>query len=492
MKRRILSGRLALGVTALVQALVSCAGKEQALPYSGFRPLGDLTITENPSLWGELNTHDPAIIKDNDYYYVFSTDASLGNLHPLGVQIRRSRDLITWEYRGAAFKDFEKDCAEAIAYAGLKPQNKDGLWAPDIVKVNGKYRLYFSASTFGSSRSCIALAEANNIEGPYHYLGMVLKSNANALREPNAIDPAVVVDASGNQYLSYGSFFGGIFLVPLDEKTGFVELEAVPRRIAGLRHAAVEGSCIVYLKDSGYYYLFLSYGSLSHDYNIRVGRSRDVDGPYLDAQGNDLADLVPGNAGDVGTKLMGGYTFGGNQTPEPAERYKAPGHNSVLVDQRSGGAAFFIVHHVRSYGLPDYWFYMNVRRFFLNRWHWPVASPLRYQGEEPGALSLPEGDYDLVEHRSDSNGESHDSRAFRFRDGAIYAASPENTGEALGTYRTYDGFRMELTLEGRPYDGVALIQYDAHGREVRTFTLMSEDGLCIWGRLGGNGLGSSG
>ncbi|MDR2745805.1 MAG: hypothetical protein LBB77_00035, partial [Treponema sp.] len=89
----------------------ACAGKPEP-PYSGFRPLGDQGIMATPSLWGELNVHDPAIIKDGQYYYVFSTDASLGNFHPLGIQIRRSKDLITWEYRGAAFKEFEKDAAE--------------------------------------------------------------------------------------------------------------------------------------------------------------------------------------------------------------------------------------------------------------------------------------------------------------------------------------------------------------------------------------------
>ncbi|MDR0643067.1 MAG: arabinan endo-1,5-alpha-L-arabinosidase, partial [Treponema sp.] len=375
-----MSGRIIRGMAALpLFILFSCAGKTE-LPYSGFRPLGDRRIMEDPSLWGELNVHDPAVIKDGKYYYVFSTDASLGNVHPLGIQIRRSKDLVTWEYRGTAFKDFEKDAAEVIAYAGLKPQNKDGLWAPDIVKTGGKYRLYFSASTFGSSRSCIALAEAKNIEGPYHYRGMALKSAANALREPNAIDPAIVLDKSGNQWLSYGSFFGGIFLVPLDNKTGLVKEDALPRRLAGFRHAAVEASCILYLKESGYYYLFLSYGSLSLDYNIRLGRSRNIEGPYLDARGNDLADLVPGREGELGTKILGGYTFTGNKNPDSvpaAERYKAPGHNSVLVDRRSGGEELFIVHHVRSYGLPDYWFYMNVRRFFLNRWLWPVAAPLR-------------------------------------------------------------------------------------------------------------------
>jgi arabinan endo-1,5-alpha-L-arabinosidase len=439
---------------------------------------------ETPSLWGELNVHDPAVIKDGQYYYVFSTDASLGNLHPLGIQIRRSKDLITWEYRGTAFRDFETDAAEVIAYAGLNPRDKEGLWAPDIVKTGGTYRLYFSASTFGSSRSCIALAEAKHIEGPYRYRGTVLTSGANALREPNAIDPALVVDASGNQYLSYGSFFGGIFIVPLDKKTGFVKQGAVPRRIAGFRHAAVEASCIAYLKESGYYYLFLSYGSLSKDYNIRAGRSRNVEGPYLDAQGNDLADLVPGREGELGVKILGGYTFaaGPGDPLQAAEQYKAPGHNSVLIDRRAGGEALYLVHHVRSYGLPDYWFYMNVRLFFLNRWLWPVAAPLRYRGERAGPLSLPETGYDVIEHLSDSNGESRNSRPFNFRGGTVYAAGPESSGEPSGSYLIYDDFRMELTLEGKIYDGAALLQYDSQGRETYAFTLMSEDGLCLWGR----------
>jgi arabinan endo-1,5-alpha-L-arabinosidase len=125
---------------------------------------------------------------------------------------------------------------------------------------------------------------------------------------------------------------------------------------------------------------------------------------------------------------------------------------------------------------------MNVRRFFLNRWLWPVAAPLRYRGERPGPLSLPEGGYDLIEHLSGSNGESRNSRPFIFRGGLIYLALPGDSGEALGSYRIYDDFRMELVLESRIYDGAALRQYDSQGREVHTFTVMSEDGLCIWGR----------
>jgi arabinan endo-1,5-alpha-L-arabinosidase len=418
---------------------------------------------ENPSLWGELNVHDPAVIKDGAYYYVFSTDASLGNIHSLGIQIRRSKDLVTWEYRGTAFRDFEKDAAELIAYAGLNPQNKEGLWAPDIIKINGTYRLYGSASTFGSRRSCIFLAESKKIEGPYTYRGMVVQSAANS-SGPNAIDPALVYSKEGRLYLAYGSFFGGLYLAELDKKSGFLK-EGGPVKIAGGNHAAVEGPAITYFPETGYYYLFASYGSLSRDYNIRAARSRRIEGPYLDARGRDMNSPSLVRTGKAGVKLMGGFRFGPGSGGS-----KAPGHNSVLSD----GEDRFILHHTRSYALPDYWFTMNVRRIALNRSGWPVVSPLRYRGEALEAAALPGGDYLLIEHGESSAVPSPAPLSLRLESGVI-------TGSRQGSYRLYDGFRMELILDGGSYDGVVFRQAGPPGQERWAFSLMSEEGLCVWG-----------
>jgi arabinan endo-1,5-alpha-L-arabinosidase len=441
--------------------------------YTGFRPLGNQALMNDPALWGELNVHDPAIIKDGDWYYVFSTDASLGNVHQVGVQVRRSPDLITWQHVGTAFADAATDATEAIAYAKLDPQKKQGFWAPDIIKEGNVFRLYFAASTFGSSRSCIALAESPSPLGPYQYKGIVVTSEANAVTKPNAIDPALVRDSEGNPYMAYGSFFGGIFLVKLDQQSGFIDESVAPVRIAGYRGAAIEAPCIVYLAESGYYYLFVSYGSLSRDYNIRVGRSRVISGPYLDANGNDLATLAVGNENTVGTKLMGGYTFTADDAVPAPAGYKAPGHNSALID----GSDYFLVHHVRAYTLPDYWFSMNIRRFYLNRFGWPVVAPLRFHGESADAIS--DGDYALVSHGTDSNADAHVSQRVTLRDGVISGMA---SGAASGGYRFYDGYRIELELNGTRYDGVTLRQYDGErDAEVYTFTAMSESGLCIWG-----------
>jgi arabinan endo-1,5-alpha-L-arabinosidase len=474
-----LFGKISIGIASLpLFILCACMGAkktETKLPYSGFRPLGDDTIAADSSLWGELNVHDPSVITDGDYYYVFSTDASNGNRHPLGVQIRRSKDLVTWEYRGAAFRDFKNDCAEVIAWAGLWLPNHDGLWAPDIIKSGGWYRLYFSASTFGSQKSCIALAESKNIEGPYTYKGIVVKSSAG--RGPNAIDPALVRSKEGGLYMAYGSFFGGIWLAELDGKTGFFKDAAEPVKIAGGDHAAVEGPAIVYLPETDYYYLFVSYGSLSKDYNIRLARSRRIEGPYLDARGRDMNNAALVKTGRAGLKLMGGYNFDTDSRAADSGGYKAPGHNTVLVD----GEDRFILHHVRSYALPDYWFTMNVRRFALNRFGWPVISPLRYAGERFDPVDLPGGDYKLIRHGDDTNATSPEALSVHLEAGVF-------TGSLSGTYRIYDGFHIELLLNGEPYDGFVFSRPKAEeGRRdyaetgFCAFSVMSEDGYCIWG-----------
>ena len=422
-----------------------------------------------PALWGALNAHDPAIFKDGDMYYAFSTDASRGDLHQLGAQIRRSPDLIHWSYVGTAFASYRTDCAAAIAYSKLDPDKHDGLWAPDVVKVGDTYRMYYSASTFGSSRSLIGLAEADNVLGPYADKGVVVKSDANALNSPNCIDPALITAKDGTQYISYGSFFGGIFIAKLG-RDGFLAQDAKPVRIAGSRGSSIEGSYIVYLPQTDYYYLFVSYASLSADYNVRVARSREVTGPYVDAHGRDMTGYATLNAERVGTKLLGGFRFEWNAPTAVNYGVRAPGHCSVLVEDDS----LFLVHHLRAYGLDTSWFGLNVRRMALNRYGWPVVLPMRYTGERLEALSEPpQGDYALIEQGGDNNDEPHTSVTVTLRDGLI-------TGARTGSYRLYDGYHVEITLDGVRYDGVAARQRETEqGFEGIALSASSEDGLSL-------------
>ncbi len=71
-----------------------------------------------------MNTHDPGIFKDKGSYYTFSTDAMYReeDKPPFrgGVQVRRSKDLVDWEWVGHAF-DGVPEQAKAWTRA-------DGLW----------------------------------------------------------------------------------------------------------------------------------------------------------------------------------------------------------------------------------------------------------------------------------------------------------------------------------------------------------------------------
>jgi arabinan endo-1,5-alpha-L-arabinosidase len=165
----------------------------------------DSLAASDTSKWGNLYSHDPSIFKDDSgYYYVYSTD--VGAAGGVGIQIKKSKDMINWQFVGHALDSIPK---EAVDWA--HPQN---LWAPDIIKVGNEYRLYYSASTFGSQQSVIMLAAANNPEGPFINKGIVLKTKPG---EPvNAIDPNIVQDVeTDNMYMVYGSFWRGIILYKL-------------------------------------------------------------------------------------------------------------------------------------------------------------------------------------------------------------------------------------------------------------------------------------
>src|SRR5699024_12531310 len=86
--------------------------------------LQEKETTENEKQWTIENVHDPAIYKDGDWYYIFSTDAQITGQFKPGIQIRKSRDLLNWQWVGRAFSEIPKAAKEWTG-AG-------GLWAPEI------------------------------------------------------------------------------------------------------------------------------------------------------------------------------------------------------------------------------------------------------------------------------------------------------------------------------------------------------------------------
>lgn len=313
----------------------------------------------DPAL-GLWMTHDPAIFQDpdNGYYYIYCT----------GAVCQRSRDLIHWEMVG---KICDAPPQESTDWVGTTD-----IWAPDIVKVGAEYRLYCSNSSWGVRQSCIFLAVSDSPEGPFVPRGCVLKTTDEM--PVNAIDANIITDEkTGEQYMVYGSFWGGCHVIRLDKKTGLAAEDGIGTCLARRPEwmsAGIEGPYMIYQKETGYYYLFVSYASLKSDYNIRVGRSKHITGPFLDANGRDLADLDdPDNT--TGYLAMCGYTWNEGRS------YMAPGHNSVLHDQKTD--AWYLICHIREKNFtnepePST---MQVRKLFWSEDGWPLVSAEPYAGE---------------------------------------------------------------------------------------------------------------
>ncbi len=294
-------------------------------------PLGTAADKEPKVLSLEGDTegvHDPVIIKHKDTYYVFCTGGGRGNAGI--VPIRTSKDLIHWTTAGMVFPDLP-------AWAKTEIPGARGAWAPDISFYGGKYRLYYAVSTFGSRNSAIGLATNRTLDpkdADYKWVdeGLVLRSYQDK-DDWNAIDPNLVVEDEKNVWLNWGSFWGGIKMRRIDPETGKLSTtdtkmySLCSRERAQPVNGSVEGSFIV--KHDGYWYLFVSYDrccrGAQSTYNVVVGRSKEITGPYVDGAGKPLTE-------GGGTKVIEATT----------PNWRGPGHEAVL--QEPDGQDYLIFH----------------------------------------------------------------------------------------------------------------------------------------------------
>lgn len=437
-------------------------------PSPGEIKMYDTSAIDNAAAWTINNAHDPGIVKTDQGYYVFSTDVKVGGEAKPGVMVRKSDDLIHWKWVGQALPDVP---SEAKAWSGAV-----GLWAPDVVKYKDTYRLYYSASTFGSRQSMIGLATSPSIEGPWTDKGAVMQTrNEDSL---NAIDPNVVTDADGRMWMVYGSFFGGIHITQLDPETGkpaepgFGTLIAARDRVT--EDGAVEGPYIIYNEKYKKYYLFVSYDSLFEDYNVRVARSDSITGPYVDYNGKKMTDTSYEPQYEIGNKILGGYRLG-----EDAG-WIAPGHNSVLKD----GDNYFIVHHARG-ELDKNWSYLHVRKILWTEDGWPVVSPERYAGETQQDIpkSLIPGGWEYLVMDKSVDGQIQSSHIKLGADGTIEGSAEQGKW-------SFDGkFTMTLTWNN-PVEDRSKVQrvqllpsWDwERNRQTLVFTGMDGNGTAVWGK----------
>jgi len=424
----------------------------------------------------------------------------------------------------------DADCLNG--YAVWAP---DIFWNADYKNADGSkgaYMLYYcTSSTY--KRSCIGYAVSENVEGPYTYvdtivysgftkeecydtnskintqylntnLGELLKNDTlkeanekwfnadgsyNTDYAPNAIDPNLFYDKEGKLWMSYGSWSGGIYVLEVDKETGvpiYPKEDGMTKdgnqidryfgtQIAGGHTISGEGPYIIYNKENDYYYLFMSYASLTADggYNMRLFRSKNPDGPYVDAAGNNasLPGKVDNNA--YGVKLIGNYEWSSSEVG-----YKAAGHNSAFIDEDE---QMYLIYHTRFNGGTEL-HQVRVHQMVMNSEGWPVVIPYEYSGDtvEQAGYDLEEiiGKYEWINHRTDSGSDMIETKMITLN--KDYTVS----GAVEGTWTMTQGSsQMSLTVNGVTYYGVFEQTYnESSPREaVMTFSVVGSNNTCIWG-----------
>ena len=444
------------------------------------------------------------------------------------------RDNLKESFLWAGYDD--GDCSGG-KYAVWAP---DVIWNPYYKNEDGSkgaYMIYYSASSTWR-RSCIGYGVSKEIEGPYTYVDTVVysgftkdgRTDGNSSRNtrwdndylnlkelvdsgvlkdgissqwfngnewnhhygPNAIDPTLFFDQSGKElYMVYGSWSGGIYLCELNRETGEIKYPGtdfvdevsgnyVDRyfgvHLAGGNHQSGEGPYITYDRESGYYYLYETYGSLTADggYNMRLFRSRNVTGPYLDASGKNAADSYRNNE-QYGIKLIGNYRLGTSSTG-----YKAAGHNSALIDSKGDR---YLVYHQRFDNGTEF-HEVRVHQQFLSQNGWPVTAVYEHKNDPIGHYNTREvlGKYVLYDHGQKTTSDMIKKETITLLENGKIQGDRNGTWEKIKG-KNYD--YITLLINGTEYQGVFFKQHDENGttEPVMTFTAVGNDNTCIWGSM---------
>lgn len=292
---------------------------------------------------------DPTIWEEDGVFYTVATGVGA---------ICSSTDLINWSrVPGPVLSDGARTAASAIG---------KHFWAPDVVKIGGRWMLYLTC--YNSASDCgIAAFSSDSASGPFEYVGLVTHSRETGIQD--TIDPEVVFDDNtGKLWLFFGSIGkvhrvelapDGTSLAPGAE---YVHVAGLPVDRDGNRAKVFEGS---YLHRHGaFWYLFVSSGYYADSsYTLKVGRSRSLDGVFLDREGNPMTE---GSATVVLSSDDNGNFYG-------------PGHNGEIVTDLLGQDYMFYHCHRRASGTGSR--FMMLQRLYWDEEGWPyfgTGKPLRW------------------------------------------------------------------------------------------------------------------
>ena len=250
-----------------------------------------LSITAATAQVGQPYIHDPSTIAECDgKYYTFGTGGG-GLISEDG-----------WTWKGGA-------------------ERPGGGAAPDVLKIGDRYLVIYGATGggLGGGHNGRILTMWNKTLDPkspdFKFTEAIEVAASDGLEDNDAIDPGLLLDpVTGRLWVSYGTYFGTIRLIELDPKTG----ECVKGNEALDIAIDCEASDLIYR--DGWYYLLGTHGTccdgVNSTYNIVVGRSRQVTGPYLDNVGRDM------------------FHGGGKMVIAAGDRVAGPGHfGRTIIDE---------------------------------------------------------------------------------------------------------------------------------------------------------------
>ena len=515
-KHRIAAVLLALGmaVSGLCSLPADAAGRRVSVH--------DPSIIKDSGTYYVFGSHiDAASSKNLIDWDRFTNGYATTNNVEFGNLSQNLRKAFAW-----AGENLE-DCA-----GGFAVWAPDVIWNPDFQCPDGSkgaYVMYFcTSSTY--KRSVICFAWSKTIKGTYTfgdtliYSGFydtdsyVTSSTKNVNRKytstnideliasgevtyndawfrnhdfnnqlyPNAIDPTIYYGTDGKMYMTYGSWSGGIFSLEIDPATGrcihpktgttadgrMVD-SYFGTKIAGGYGKSGEGPFIDYNPETGYYYLWTTYGGLFSDggYNMRVSRSRSPLGPFTDPAGNPAVLASGTNLDSVGLKVMGNYKF---STLDRA--YMACGHNSVLKDD---DGQWYLFYHARFDDGTEY-HEVRVHQMYFNADGWPVVTPFEYAGDQMSRGGYQESDiagsYEYINHGNATDGVIINSKKIQLNaDGTI-------SGDAAGTWKQgATSADATLTIDGKTYQGYFYAGKNEKGTTVMSFTAVGTNNQTVWG-----------
>ena len=240
---------------------------------------------------GQPYIHDPSTIAESDgKYYTFATGGG-GLISEDG-----------WTWHGGA-------------------ERPGGGAAPDVLKIGDRYLVIYGATGggLGGGHNGRILTMWNKTLDPkspdFHYTEAEEVCSSDGMEDQDAIDPGMLLDpTTGRLWVSYGTYFGTIRLIELDPQTGERVKGNVEKDIA----IDCEATDLIYR--DGWYYLLGTHGTccdgVNSTYNIVVGRSRSVEGPYMDNVGRDM------------------FHGGGKMVIAAGDRVCGPGHfGRTIIDE---------------------------------------------------------------------------------------------------------------------------------------------------------------